>query len=106
MKATSQTRIGRTQWAVGPSRPAGRGENGLSRVAIPSRRARSALAWAFVNPVPTFPAKRSAPPSWNPTSSAPIASRAAPSGSVNPPMTSSCRRMHFVFTQLALRPGR
>ena len=59
-----------------------------------------------MKPVPTFPAKRSAPPSCTPTSSAPIPSRAAPSGSVNPPITISCRRVHFVFTHVAFRPGR
>ncbi len=106
VNATSQTSSGRTQCAFLPSQPAGRGVNGHSCAASGASLARSARAPAFVKPVPTLPAKRSAPPSKTPTSSAPRASRAAPSGSVKPPTTSSCRFTHFVFTQLAFRPGR
>jgi hypothetical protein len=89
VNATSHTSSGRTQWAFLPSHPAGRGVKGHSCVASGSSRARSARATAFVNPVPTLPANRSAPSSRTPTRSAPIASRAGPSGSVKPPMTSS-----------------
>ena len=43
--------------------------------------------------------------SYTPTSRAPIPSR-APFGSVNPPITSSCSRTHFTFSQSVDRPSR
>ncbi len=68
------------------------------------RRRRSSRKESCVNPVPTFPAYRSPPPgARTPRSKAPRSDRDA-RGSVKPPITNSCRAVHFVFNQAPALP--
>ena len=55
-------------------------------------------------PVPTLPAYSSVPPSFTPSSSAPIPLEAAPSPGVQPTIASSCDRCALIFIQSLLRP--
>jgi hypothetical protein len=101
---TCATSLGFTQWAT-RSGPVGAGSNGQLFCSIPSSFFLSSRATFIENPVPTLPENTSFPAAYTPSSRAPIPSR-EPSGSVKPPITSSCSLMHFTFSQLVVRPLR